>query len=78
MVSVSNVGNERLVYTVEEAGRLLGLSRSSSYEGVRTGSIPSIRVGGRVLVPKKALEKLLDSAGQLRAPRADPDISDYR
>lgn len=55
---------EKLVYDVPEAGRLLGLGRSASYEAARTGQIPTIKIGGRYKVPKRALEKLLDSAGQ--------------
>ena len=55
---------EKLVYGVVEAGRLLGLGRSASYEAARTGQLPVIKIGGRYKVPKRALEKLLDSAGQ--------------
>ena len=36
---------ERLVYTVPEAGRLLGLSRNGSYEAAKRGDIPTIRMG---------------------------------
>jgi excisionase family DNA binding protein len=53
----------RLTYGVQEAGRLLGLSRWAAYEAVKSGSIPSIRIGGRLLVPKAALHRMLDSAG---------------
>ncbi|MEX1253320.1 MAG: helix-turn-helix domain-containing protein [Dehalococcoidia bacterium] len=54
--------SESPVLTVEEAATLLRLSRGSAYEGVRTGAIPSIRVGRRVLIPKARLDALL--AGQ--------------
>ena len=50
----------RLVFSVQEVSRLLGLSRASTYEAVRVGSIPSITVGRRILVPKAALRELLD------------------
>ena len=53
----------RLTYTVEEAGRLLGLSRNLAYEGIASGAIPSIRIGRRILVPRAALKRLLDLAG---------------
>jgi excisionase family DNA binding protein len=49
----------RLVFTVEEAARLLGISRSFAYEAVQRGEIPSMRIGRRILVPKVALERLL-------------------
>ena len=57
------MNEERLTYTVEEAGKLLGLSRMTAYGYVRSGEIPSIRLGKRLLVPKAALHRLLDTAG---------------
>lgn len=45
--------------TVSEAAALLGISRSSAYECVRLGSIPSIRLGRRIVVPRHALQQLL-------------------
>jgi excisionase family DNA binding protein len=49
----------RRTLSVEEAGRLLGISRGAAYAHAKTGAIPTIRVGKRVLVPKAAFEKLL-------------------
>jgi len=50
---------QRLTLTVEEAAETLGISRAFAYEAVANGDIPCIRIGGRILVPKAALEKLL-------------------
>jgi len=55
---------ERVTLTVDEARRMLGLSRGSAYEAVRTGSIPSVRIGKRILIPRAALTRLLDKAGE--------------
>ena len=52
--------HERLVFSVQEVAKLLGLSRASTYEAVRIGSIPSISIGRRILIPKVALQELLD------------------
>ena len=52
--------NERLTLTVEEAAALLGISRNLAYELVAAGRIPSIRLGRRVLVPRRALHHLVD------------------
>jgi excisionase family DNA binding protein len=49
----------RLVYTVAEAGELLGISRAFAYELVARGEIPVIRLGRRRLVPKVALLALV-------------------
>ena len=47
--------------SVEIAGAVLGLSRASAYGLARSGDLPTIRMGRRLLVPKAALEKLLAS-----------------
>lgn len=61
---VNGTGESRLVYSVEEAGKLLGLGRSGAYEAVRRGDIPTIRIGRRWLVPKAALDSMLSTFGQ--------------
>ena len=54
---------DRETYTVPEAGKILGIGRSAAYEAARTGEIPTIRIGKRVLVPVVALRRLLETAG---------------
>ena len=49
----------RETLTVEETARLLGISRNGAYEAARTGQIPTIRIGKRILVPIGGLERLL-------------------
>ena len=56
--------DERLVFTVLEASKLLHLSRNSVYQGVMANEIPHIKVGRRILIPKFALERLLNEAGK--------------
>jgi excisionase family DNA binding protein len=51
---------EKLAYSVTEVAELLGISRSSAYEYVRSGDLPSITLGSRIVVPRRALELLLD------------------
>ena len=55
--------SERIVFTVEETGSILGLSRGSAYDAVRRGDIPAIKIGRRLLVPRVALEKMLTKVG---------------
>jgi excisionase family DNA binding protein len=52
--------HRRLTISVEEAGRLLGISRCLAYELVNRGDIPSVRLGRRIVVPRRALDRLLD------------------
>ena len=60
------IGHERLVWSVEEAGRLLGISRAHAYELVARGELPHLRLGRRVVVPKHAIEVLLASVDVIR------------
>jgi excisionase family DNA binding protein len=55
--------SERLILTAREASQLLGLSRSSVYQGMLTGEIPHVRIGKRKLIPRAALERMLDGGG---------------
>jgi excisionase family DNA binding protein len=50
---------ERQTYTVDEAARILGISRNCAYDAVRRGEIPAIRLGRRLVVARTALELLL-------------------
>ena len=51
---------DRFVLTVAEAMVKLGVSRGLLYEAVRTGQVPSIRIGRRILIPRAALDRLLN------------------
>lgn len=53
-----------LVYTVPEAGALLGLTKNASYEAAKRGDIPTIRLGKLIKVPKAALHAMIDGAGK--------------
>jgi len=52
--------DERLTLTIEETAKLLGIGRQLAYNRVKTGEIPVIKIGRRLLVPRRALEKLLE------------------
>jgi len=53
-------GQERLTLTVEEAAAALGISRSFAYEAVYRKEIPHVKIGRRILVPKAALQRMLE------------------
>lgn len=44
----------RLTLTVEEAAQLLGISRALAYELVARHELPSLRLGRRIVVPRRA------------------------
>ena len=53
------MSNGKVVLTVNEVAKMLGLSRNSTYEGIRRGEIPHIRIGKRLLIPRVALDGML-------------------
>ena len=44
---------EKLVYSIQEAADLLGISRSYAYELVRNGTIPALELGRKRVIPKE-------------------------
>lgn len=57
---------ERETVTVEEASKALGIGRNTAYEAVKSGEIPSIKIGKRRIISKAALKRLLE--GTLSSP----------
>ncbi|MFC2031948.1 helix-turn-helix domain-containing protein [Chloroflexota bacterium] len=51
-----------MVLSVSEARKQLGLGKSLMYSAVKSGQIPSIRIGRRILIPQVALDSLLSGA----------------
>jgi excisionase family DNA binding protein len=58
---------EPLVMSVEEAARLLGISRGLAYELARRGDLPCLRLGRRMVVPRVALLAMI-AASPLTGP----------
>jgi len=58
---------EKLTVSVGTAARLLGISRNLAYELVRQNRLPALRLGRRLLIPKKMLDDLL--AGDWQPPK---------
>jgi excisionase family DNA binding protein len=48
---------ERRTVTVQEVASILGVGRNKAYEAARSGEIPTIRIGRRLLVPLAAKAK---------------------
>ena len=66
-VNMNKPNGQRKTLTVDEAARALGISRNSAYVAVRAGEIPSIKLGRRLVIPRVAFERFLESAGGPKA-----------
>ncbi len=58
--------------TVEQAGQILGLSRSSAYRAAANGELPTLRFGRRLIVPTG---RLLSMLGMTELPHVDVERS---
>jgi len=57
---------EPLTLSIPDAGKkYFGLSRNGSYAAAKRGDLPIIKIGAKLRVPVRQLERMLDSA----APR---------
>jgi excisionase family DNA binding protein len=56
---------ERLALSVEEASDLLGISKWLGYEMVAQGILPALRLGRRLVVPRVALERMLEEVAHV-------------
>lgn len=52
--------DECLVYSVEEAGRMLGLTKNGAYVAAKRSDFPTIRIGRLIRVPKAAFHAMLE------------------
>ena len=57
----------REVLTVSELAKTLGIGRNSAYELIRQHKLPALRLGRRIVIPRVALQRFLEQAGQLPA-----------
>jgi len=53
---------DKATVSVPEAAKIFGISRNLAYELARTGELPTLRLGRRILIPRVALEELLRSS----------------
>lgn len=54
------MNNERLTVTVQEAAKLLGLGRDKTYALVACGRLRSVKVGKRIVIPRREVEAFLE------------------
>lgn len=52
---------ERLTLTIDEVAETTGLSRGAVYRAARSGELPTVRIAGRILVTRDALNKIIEA-----------------
>jgi excisionase family DNA binding protein len=54
---------DRQTVTVEEAARMLGISRNSAFRAVQRGELPAVRIGRRILISRDRLAAMIAQEG---------------
>ena len=42
---------DKIGFSVPEVAKMMGISRDAAYAYAKTGEIPTVRIGGRMIVP---------------------------
>lgn len=71
--SAETDGCERRAISIRTVARRLGLSLSATYAAVARGEIPARRIGGRVIVAERFVDRLLSEIEQHDPPSTDGD-----
>lgn len=66
----------RILYSVEEAADLLGISPSSVYRWARAGDLRTVPVAGRIAVPASSLERFFGSSANSGEPSSEISEAD--
>jgi len=63
MAAGKKMANEAVYASVEALAKELGIGLNAAYGGLKNGSIPSIRVSKKYIIPRAAIEEWLRTAG---------------
>lgn len=54
--------DNKLAYGIEEAARAIGVGKSTIWRWIHDGRVKTIKLGGRTLIRREELMRLLDEA----------------
>jgi excisionase family DNA binding protein len=49
-------------YSVPEAARMIGTAPVTLYRAIRDGEFPAMRIRGRLIIPARAIDAMIDAA----------------
>lgn len=67
---------EKRVYTVDEVQDILGVSKTSAYNLVKSGVFRFVKVGGQYRVSKKSFDTWLDALDNTSAENVESQVCD--
>jgi len=63
--------HEPATYKVPDAARVARVGTAAIRKGIHAGTIPHLRFGRNILIPRVAFHRWLDSCGKSNRPRID-------
>jgi len=51
----------KITYSIAEASKVLGISKTNTYKYANEGLLPSLKIGSRILIPVQALEEFINN-----------------
>ena len=67
-----------MMLTVREVAQVLRIGRNEAYAAVADGSLPSVRIGRSIRIPRNSLAALLGTARDAPRPYAGPTSAEQR
>ena len=58
----SDPPQQRSFLSVSQAARILGMSQMTLYRAIHAGEFPAVRIRGRLIIPARALDEMVDAA----------------
>ena len=49
-------------YSVPQAARMIGMAPVTLYRAIREGEFPAMRIRGRLIIPARAIDAMIDAA----------------
>jgi excisionase family DNA binding protein len=49
-------------HSVAEAAHILGVSEMTMYRAIRSGQFPAVQLMGRLIIPKRVIDEIIDTA----------------
>jgi excisionase family DNA binding protein len=65
---IKTTSPQNIYPSVDALAKELGISRQTAYVNLNNGTIPSIRLGKRFILPKSAIQSWLQNAGSMVTP----------
>jgi len=60
--AASGVQQPPAFYSVAATARMFGMSQMTLYRAIHAGQFPAVRIRGRLIVPAKAIEAMIEAA----------------